>query len=100
MIDLHIRSYQVKSRLELLIWSSGILYISLVPPDLFQFCFFKWIGLPFCPGCGLGHGIYHLVHGQLMQSWQHHPLAIPALLITTHRIITLLKLNFKKPTVV
>lgn len=42
-----------------------------------------------CPGCGLGTGICHLMHGNWLASWEAHPLAGLALLTIAHRIIAL-----------
>ncbi|MCU0356491.1 MAG: DUF2752 domain-containing protein [Cyclobacteriaceae bacterium] len=46
-------------------------------------------GLDFCPGCGLGRSVSHLLHGQWRESWAMHPLGIPAFLILTYRIYSL-----------
>jgi len=57
----------------------------------FSLCIFKNAGLSFCPGCGLGHSISYLMHGQLQQSFRVHPLGIPATGILIHRIYTIIK---------
>jgi hypothetical protein len=42
-------------------------------------CPLKWMGFSWCPGCGLGHSIHYLLHGDLAASWKSHPLGIFAL---------------------
>ncbi len=34
-------------------------------------------GIP-CPGCGMGRGVVHSFHFDLLQAFQSHPIAIPA----------------------
>lgn len=82
---------------EISCWLGALLYLALIDPaasDHFQLCVFKWLGFSFCPGCGLGHSVSWLLHGNLVMSWQEHPLGIFALLVLIHRIYILLKNNF------
>ena len=82
---------------ELSCWLGALLYLALIDPaanDHFQLCVFKWLGFSFCPGCGLGHAVSWLLHGNFHLSWEEHPLGIFALLILIHRIFILLKNNF------
>jgi hypothetical protein len=82
---------------ELGCWLGALLYLALIDPaasDHFQLCVFKWLGFSFCPGCGLGHAVSWLLHGNIRQSLEEHPLGIFALLILIHRICILLKNNF------
>jgi len=55
----------------------------------YSFCFFKFLGIKFCPGCGLGHSISFLFHGDLQRSFSAHPLGIFAVAIILHRIYKL-----------
>jgi hypothetical protein len=55
----------------------------------YSFCFFKFIGIKFCPGCGLGHSISFLFHGNLAASFSAHPLGIFAVIIILFRIYQL-----------
>jgi hypothetical protein len=72
---------------EAYIWLAGLAYLAWCPevgrPDL---CLAHRMGVPFCPGCGLGRAIGCLFRGDIMGSISLHPLAIPAVLILAHRI--------------
>ncbi len=87
---------------ELTVWIGGLLWLGLTEVEgaHYSVCVFRAVGLPHCPGCGLGHGVSHLLHGRLAESWASHPLAVPALLILLNRIRQLLNfgLFIKKPT--
>ncbi len=77
-------------------WISGLLGLALVNPAAethFNLCLFKWIGFSFCPGCGLGHAVSWLFHGDIQRSLQAHPLGILALIILLYRIFTLTRIN-------
>jgi hypothetical protein len=43
------------------------------------------------PGCGLGHSISYLLHGDTVNSFHAHWLGIPALTGIAHRIYSLIK---------
>ena len=77
---------------ELAVWAGSLLWLGLAEVESahYSVCVFGAIGLPNCPGCGLGHGISHLLHGRLAESWASHPLTIPALLILLNRMRQLL----------
>jgi hypothetical protein len=49
------------------------------------------LGFNWCPGCGLGRSLSHLLHGELRQSIQMHWFGIPALLVLLYRIFILSK---------
>ncbi|PAW92790.1 hypothetical protein CKK33_04490 [Mucilaginibacter sp. MD40] len=55
----------------------------------FSLCPLKLLGIAWCPGCGLGHAISFLLHGDLKSSFQAHWLGLPVLLVLLYRIITL-----------
>lgn len=78
---------------ELIVWVGGLLWLGLTDAEgaHYSVCAFRAVGLPHCPGCGLGHGISHLLHGRLAESWASHPLTVPALLILLNRIWYLVK---------
>ena len=59
----------------------------------YSFCLFKMLGLPFCPGCGLGHSISYLFHGNIKASLSSHPLGIFAVVIISLRIYKLLQIH-------
>lgn len=79
---------------ELIIWVSALLLLAIMDPaadNHYSLCFFKWAGLSFCPGCGLGHAISWLFRGELVASLNAHPLGILALAVLLHRIYVLIK---------
>jgi Protein of unknown function (DUF2752) len=49
------------------------------------------MGITWCPGCGLGHSIAFLLHGDIRNSFHAHWLGIPALVIILYRIYDLVK---------
>ncbi|MFA6470323.1 MAG: DUF2752 domain-containing protein [Bacteroidota bacterium] len=90
----------IKQHYEVVIWTSALAYFAIVDPfaqQQFSFCPLFNLGIDFCPGCGLGHSIAHLLHGNLEASFTSHILGIPALVILLHRIIQLLSYRFSRP---
>ena len=77
---------------ELLIWIIALVVLYVMNPDgeAISFCFFKWIGITFCPGCGIGHAMHEVLHGNFVASLQYHPLGIMAVMVLIHRIGKLL----------
>ena len=78
--------------LELIVWVAGLIFLAVINPEVvasFDLCLFKKLGLPFCPGCGLGRSVSFLLHGDLVRSLQVHSLGPAAFLILSARIITL-----------
>ncbi len=55
------------------------------------------MGISWCPGCGLGHSIAFLLHGNIYNSLHAHWLGIPALLIILYRIANLIRQRIKEP---
>ncbi len=53
-------------------------------------CFFHWLGINHCPGCGIGHSIHSALHFQFLTSFKEHPFGIIALIILFTRIKQLL----------
>ncbi len=85
------------SYFELSVWCAALVSLAVMNPSAethFSLCFFKWIGISFCPGCGLGHAISWLLHGNIQQSLHAHPLGIFAVVVLLFRIFTLLKNSF------
>jgi len=77
---------------ELSAWITALVALALMNPELnthYSLCFFKFIGIKFCPGCGLGHSISFLLHGDLASSLSAHPLGIFALPVILFRIYKL-----------
>jgi len=81
---------------ELIFWLTALILLALMPPSIdthYSLCVFKFVGLNFCPGCGLGHSISYLFHGDVQASLASHPLGIFAVLIIVCRIYKLLQLH-------
>jgi len=82
-----------KLNIELIFWIGGLISLALTNPSEshFSLCPIKSLGFSFCPGCGLGHAISFLFHGQIQESFHHHPLGIFALGVILWRIFQLTK---------
>ncbi|MFB9841214.1 DUF2752 domain-containing protein [Mucilaginibacter ginsenosidivorans] len=82
---------------ELVFWIAAIAALAFADPAgpaHFSLCPFKALGFTWCPGCGLGHSIAWLFHGNITNSWHAHWLGIPALGIIFYRIYSLVRLRF------
>lgn len=77
--------------IEMAFWLGGLLWLAFSPMghDHITICPIGAMGFDWCPGCGLGHAIHALFQGHWQASWQHHPFAVPAVLILLHRIYSL-----------
>jgi hypothetical protein len=78
---------------ELAFWLGGLLALALSNPTAathFSLCPLKAMGFTWCPGCGLGHSISFLFHGDVKSSFHAHWFGIPALGIILYRIALLL----------
>jgi hypothetical protein len=81
---------------ELLFWITALIALAIMQPNddaHFSLCIFKLLGINFCPGCGLGHSISYLFHGNVKASLSWHPLGIFAVLVILLRIYKLLVLR-------
>jgi Protein of unknown function (DUF2752) len=81
---------------ELSFWIAALTLLAVMPPDTnphYSFCLFKLAGLKYCPGCGLGHSISYLFHGNIRASFSAHPLGIFAVIVILNRIYKLVQLN-------
>ncbi len=78
---------------ELTVWITALTLLALMSPENshYSLCPLNFTGITFCPGCGLGHSISWLFHGNLTASFNSHPLGIFAVLILISRIVTLMK---------
>jgi len=77
---------------ELVFWIAALISLAITDPSNdthFSLCPLKAMGFTWCPGCGIGHSISWLLHGNIQNSWHAHWLGIPALLIILYRIYTL-----------
>jgi hypothetical protein len=85
--------------LELILWIVALTLLgSAAPVDHnyghhFTFCPLANLGIQWCPGCGLGRSITHVLHGNVSESLRYHWLGIPAVLIIGYRIVTLSRLT-------
>ncbi|CAL1521193.1 DUF2752 domain-containing protein [Chitinophaga sp. MM2321] len=85
-----------KINVELIVWPVGMLLLYLMTPseNSHTLCLFKNAGLPFCPGCGLGHGIHYFLHGQWKESLHHHWLSPVVVAVLLHRTIQLARFQY------
>jgi hypothetical protein len=77
---------------ELVFWISALVALAISNPTAqahFTLCPLKLLGFTWCPGCGLGHSIAFLFHGDIKSSFHAHWLGIPALIILLYRIYQL-----------
>ena len=91
-----------KQYFELTFWTTAMVFLALTPSSAvphYSWCLFKIIGINFCPGCGLGHSINHLFHGNLQASFSSHPLGLFAVIIIICRIYRLLQLHIFSKTI-
>ena len=89
-----------KPYFELIAWVGGLTMLVMMDPQTnihYSFCLFKFIGINFCPGCGLGHSISYLFHGNLKESFHAHPLGIFAVAVILARIYKLSSLHILSP---
>lgn len=89
------QTFSQRFPLEAIVWMCSLALLLIFEPsgNHYSFCLFSNIGLTFCPGCGLGHAISYLFHGDLVASFNSHPMAIPVVAVLGYRIITLVYQN-------
>lgn len=77
--------------IELLVWPLGLTALYLMDPHGGGpgLCPLKWLGISWCPGCGLGHAIHYLLHGNWRASWRSHPLGFFAFGVLIFRSLQL-----------
>ncbi|HEY9262212.1 DUF2752 domain-containing protein [Chitinophaga sp.] len=85
-----------KINIELIVWPLGLILLYMMKPDedAGSLCLFKNIGIPFCPGCGLGHGIHYFLHGQWSAAIRHHWLSPLVVALLLYRIVQLVRLQY------
>ncbi|HQV00636.1 MAG: DUF2752 domain-containing protein [Bacteroidia bacterium] len=85
---------------ELIVWIVVITYLGFLNPyqETTSLCAFGWLGLTWCPGCGIGHSISFALHGNISASFESHYLGIIALIILLHRIFILSKQYYQNLT--
>jgi len=86
-----------RANLEAIIWITSLLILAFTPPehDHYSICLFHNLGFRFCPGCGLGHSISYLFHGDIYSSLNAHPLGIFATAVLSYRIFQVVNMNIK-----
>jgi len=95
----------VKLNMELMAWITALFVPFFIDPwasNHFSICFFKWIGIDWCPGCGLGKSIAFLYRGEWRLSFESHWLGAAATFLLAYRVFNLLRKNFflTKPTTI
>lgn len=60
--------------IEQVIWTIAltVVFFMDVSSSEGSLCVFKFLGINFCPGCGLGHSVYYALHFDFYNSFQHH----------------------------
>ncbi|MES2428369.1 MAG: DUF2752 domain-containing protein [Bacteroidota bacterium] len=82
----------LKNNFELIFWIAAIIALAVADPSIqsqYTLCPLKLMGITWCPGCGIGHAVSWLLHGNIVRSWKAHWLGVPALLIIGYRIYIL-----------
>lgn len=82
---------------EWMAFSAGILAMALMNPYIENgatFCLFERIGIPFCPGHGLGHSIAFIFRGDVNSALHANIMGPFALIVLLGRIFYLLKRNY------
>jgi hypothetical protein len=54
------------------------------------------IGIDYCPGCGLGNSISYIFNGEIINSFNSHPLGLLAVSIILYRIISIYLKNRRR----
>lgn len=87
----------IRRHLEAFFWVAAIVALALTSPvdQCYSLCIFHNLGIHWCPGCGLGHSISWLFRGDIVASFNAHPLGIPAMLIIAHRVYAIIRNNVK-----
>lgn len=78
---------------ELVFWVAALVALasSNLAESHYSFCPLANMGITWCPGCGIGHSISALLHGQINESIHAHWFGIPATMLIIRRIIILFK---------
>lgn len=92
-MEMYGRSSLAKWPIEWMCWVSALFLLYLSNPHVhhFSLCPLDYIGIAWCPGCGLGRSIALFMHGELQESIRMHWLGIPAFFVIVHRIYSLSK---------
>jgi hypothetical protein len=80
--------------LELFFWVTALVLLATTNSHEHHFTLCPLANLGYedwCPGCGIGRSISHILHGEFAESFSEHWFGFPALLIIVYRIYTLIK---------
>jgi len=80
--------------LELIFWITALILLGISNAHEHHFTLCPLANLGFtdwCPGCGLGRSISHILHGEFTDSFSEHWFGFPALTIILFRMYTLIK---------
>jgi len=83
---------------EIIAFGAGLLALALMNPETAQgpgFCLFERLGVPYCPGDGLGHSIAYLFRGDIYNSIHANILGPLTVIILLGRIAHLWRKNRK-----
>lgn len=83
----------LKSHREAAFWAIALVLLAWQPFGSTSLCGVHWLGFTYCPGCGIGTSIAHVLQGNFSAAWQAHYFGIPAVLIILARVFHLLKSN-------
>ncbi|MES2278595.1 MAG: DUF2752 domain-containing protein [Bacteroidota bacterium] len=88
----------VRHNFELLFWIAALTALALSNPAQTHYvlCPLRLMGFTWCPGCGIGHAIAYLFHGNISASFHAHWLGIPALGVLLYRIYSLALMRYKE----
>ena len=82
----------VSKNFELLFWITALIALAVADPNRpshYTLCPLKLMGVSWCPGCGLGHSIASIFHGDIKTSFSQHWFGVPALSIILFRVVVL-----------
>lgn len=88
----------IYKNLEAFIWIAALIYLAFINPystGHINLCAFNLVGIESCPGCGIGRSISSIFHGDILHSFEMHPLGMFALLIIGLRIVSIFYKNYK-----
>lgn len=86
---------------EISVFGLGLLLLALMNPETVNspsLCLFDFIGIPFCPGEGLGHSISYLFRGEIYSAIESNVLGPFAIIILGGRVAHLMFKNRKYQT--
>lgn len=93
-LTLNIKHFIRTANPEVFIWLFALILLTFLPVNTsshFTICPVANLGIDWCPGCGLGRSISLFFRGDLVNSFNAHPLGIPAVIILSGRVISLIK---------